>query len=71
MEGGGRASVGGGGVKGHVGGLGSLGERSEGFAGSLWVLNHHLHHPRLQGPSSSSLLWSETSPHLQRIQQTV
>jgi len=38
-----------------------------GVMGGLRVLNHHLHPPppRLQGPSSSSLLWPETSPRLQ------
>lgn len=55
------ASVGGGG--------GSPGKRSEGFTGSPGVLNHHLHHLHPRGPSSSSLLWPEMSPRLQRRSQ--
>lgn len=58
-------------VRGGVGGGGRalVGEgeevgRGEGFVGSSWVLNHHLHHPHHRGPSSSSLLWPETNPHL-------
>lgn len=40
---------------------------SEGFAGSLWELIHRLHRrPHRRGPSSFSLLWSETSPRLQK-----
>lgn len=48
-------------------------KRSAGFAGvregSLQALIHHRHHhPRPRGPSSSFLLWLETSPHLQEEQ---
>lgn len=49
-----------------------MGKRSAGFAGvregSLQTLIHH-HHPRPRGPSSSSLLWLEMSPHLQEEQR--